>query len=210
MSFEWSLSLLAIHCLYRYAKITGKFAFLFDRWQGLLGITVAHFLIGFVYIFGCHLTMRPSPERNQISAKELSERYNVSSEGLGYLGPIYKLKNQSTGKSEFYVGNMAGSLVCGLVQIISYDVICYFGFKLYLFVQRALISAKTKSINMQLLRLLCIQAIAPMVFEYIPASLTIWGGFVAGFWGVPSTSEGVGGDVGDGVYGTRRKSRDDI
>ncbi|CAJ0952855.1 unnamed protein product, partial [Mesorhabditis belari] len=156
----------------------GRFTTLFDRWYGILALTIAHFAGGILYGLSCDFTMKPTPEREMISRDELLFRYNVSIDNLGYIGPVYKLIDETTGESKFLITNMLGSFGCCVMQLTIYWTICAAGMKLYFFVHSALISDKAKAVNFQLLRLLLIQALAPLIFEYIPAMMTIWGGFL--------------------------------
>ncbi|CAJ0922834.1 unnamed protein product, partial [Mesorhabditis belari] len=130
IAFEMSLSLLGIHCFYRYAKITGKYSSIFEKWYMILLVVIGYFVIAIIYGLNCALDMAPSPASDLLRRDELRIRYNVSIDGLGYMGPVYKLKNPQTGKVEILFGNMLGSLSCLIVQMIIFTVICACGWKL--------------------------------------------------------------------------------
>ncbi|CAJ0952616.1 unnamed protein product, partial [Mesorhabditis belari] len=113
-----------------YSYIGVRFTTLFDRWYGILALTIAHFAGGILYGLSCDFTMKPTPEREMISRDELLFRYNVSIDNLGYIGPVYKLIDETTGESKFLISNMLGSFGCCVMQLTIYWTICAAGMKL--------------------------------------------------------------------------------
>ncbi|CAJ0952975.1 unnamed protein product, partial [Mesorhabditis belari] len=57
IAFEMSLSLLGIHCFYRYAKITGKYSSIFEKWYMILLVVIGYFVIAIIYGLNCALDM---------------------------------------------------------------------------------------------------------------------------------------------------------
>ncbi|CAJ0952894.1 unnamed protein product, partial [Mesorhabditis belari] len=170
-----SISLLAIHGLYRFVKITSKLTYLFDRWSYLSAIVVAHFLSGVLWLLFCQLSMNPSPERNRVSRENLLRKYNVSIENLGYLGPLYMITDEN-GKTKVLWKNLIGSIGCLSLLGLFYTVVCLFGLKLFLFIRASPVSERTKRMNYQLMRLFLIQAVVPLFFEYLPCFTNVAAG----------------------------------
>ncbi|CAJ0954649.1 unnamed protein product, partial [Mesorhabditis belari] len=177
-SFIMSLSLLAAHCLYRYVKISGRFTLIFERWYCILLLIVCNLLFAALVIVFSSLTVMPSQARDQISQFELMERYNLSIVNLGYIGPVYRTMNSQTGQWDYRWKDLIGIIGCHSLQVITYIAICTCGLKLYFFLHRSLISPKAKAINLQLMRLLLIEAITPLFFDYIPCFVAMWGGLL--------------------------------
>ncbi|CAJ0580470.1 unnamed protein product, partial [Mesorhabditis spiculigera] len=171
-AFHMTLTLLAIHCIYRL-----KWKFLFDTPLGIFVLTVFNFTFGPLWCILCHLTFGMNPQRTALSRDELWRRFNVSIDDVGYIGPVYKWPDPVTHEMKIRWSNLLGAFGCLSILVIIHISICFGGIKLYFFVRASSVSAKTKRLNMQLLRLLFIQAAAPVIFEYTPCLMVIFGGF---------------------------------
>ncbi|CAJ0914264.1 unnamed protein product, partial [Mesorhabditis belari] len=167
-----------VHCVMEVGILIDSSGFLaFSYSCARFGYWVSFFAIQLYNVFFTTLTMRPSPERDEISRVALLQRYNLSIDQLGYLGPVYKLTNTS-GSWVYVWPSIISTMSTVTLQVIVYCATCVCGVQLYIFVRKALVSNRSKSMNMQLLRLLMIQAITPLIFEYIPFFATLFGGFI--------------------------------
>ncbi|CAJ0580446.1 unnamed protein product, partial [Mesorhabditis spiculigera] len=170
--------------LCHYGYWPAQFSAIFNRWYNLFCLVLVYFLATAFNGVAGHIYTKPSPERTALSRRELLHGYNVSIDGLGYLGPVYKVVNPLTGEVEHRWANFLGNSTICVLMIAIYLIVCNFAFKLYAFVRSSVLSEKRRALNMQLLKLLVIQAICPLIFEYIPALTTMWGGFLCGFAGI--------------------------
>ncbi|CAJ0952771.1 unnamed protein product, partial [Mesorhabditis belari] len=177
-AFNKSLTLLAIHCLYRYVKVSGKWRFLFDSKKWIFVLFMFNFVFGPAWCVICHICYHSTPERTEMSKMEAMKRFNVNLEEIGYIGPVMKWPNPQTGAMQIRWFNVLGSFGCSSILLILYAIICLGCVRLYRFISTSMVSERTKKLNYQLLRLLLIQTIAPLIFEYIPCIMAIWGGFI--------------------------------
>ncbi|CAJ0952570.1 unnamed protein product, partial [Mesorhabditis belari] len=169
-AFNKSLTLLAIHCL--------KWRFLFDSKKWIFVLFMFNFVFGPAWCVICHICYHSTPERTEMSKMEAMKRFNVNLEEIGYIGPVMKWPNPQTGAMQIRWFNVLGSFGCSSLLLILYAIICLGCVRLYRFISTSMVSERTKKLNYQLLRLLLIQTIAPLIFEYIPCIMAIWGGFI--------------------------------
>ncbi|CAJ0580101.1 unnamed protein product, partial [Mesorhabditis spiculigera] len=117
--------------------------------------------------------MSPTQQRNDLSREFLHNVYGVDPDTFGYIGPVY-IWPDSTGTPRYLWKNIFGAGGLLLILIVLYSGVCCFG----TFVVKSLVSKSTKRMHFQMLRLLLIQAIVPLIFEYMPCMMTVYGGFL--------------------------------
>ncbi|CAJ0569601.1 unnamed protein product, partial [Mesorhabditis spiculigera] len=130
----------------------------------------------------------PTSTRNNLSRTYLRAHYDINIDELAYIGGMYKTRNPETGAVQHLYGPMIGPLLCTTSQFALCFAIGYLCVKLSSYVGRSTCSDNAKVLHYQLLRLLTIQALAPLLFEYAPAFTALWGSFIVGLFGLPKTS----------------------
>ncbi|CAJ0565628.1 unnamed protein product, partial [Mesorhabditis spiculigera] len=128
-----------------------------------------------------------SYERSEYSRAIIWEMHSIDTRELGYLGPIYLVATypDASGVDRVLWKNFIGSAGCMLIMVSLYTAIWVFGIRLFFFIRGSLVSAQTKKIQLQLMQLLVIQATVPLIFEYAPCLMCVWGGYI----GIPFTKE---------------------
>ncbi|CAJ0568125.1 unnamed protein product, partial [Mesorhabditis spiculigera] len=176
-AFTVTLTLLATHCVYRYATISGHLAWLFNTKLGLSVLAFFNLIFGLLWCLFSHIFLCPTAGRTAMSRRTMADQFGIEIEQIGYIGAMFLMPDDARpGKVRIQWFNMAGAGLVIAILITVYTAICFGALELYLFVRGSTLSAKTKRLNFQLLRLLLIQAIAPIVFEYIPCVIGMFGG----------------------------------
>ncbi|CAJ0952687.1 unnamed protein product, partial [Mesorhabditis belari] len=175
-AFNMTLTLLAIHCLYRFVQVSGKWRFIFESKKWISGMLIFHLSFGLAWCMICHLAFKPTAERTALSKAELWLKYEIDMDTLGYIGPVFKSIDPITKEVTIRWKTVMGAFGCLSILIVLYISICFGAIKLYCFVRSSMVSERTKRLQYQLLRLLFIQAICPFIFEYFPCVVAMWSG----------------------------------
>ncbi|CAJ0933942.1 unnamed protein product, partial [Mesorhabditis belari] len=161
-AFTMSISLLLIHGLYRYATITGRWLALFQRWKFIVCIVIAHFFFRYLLVCRFHVlnesNTREKPSKQRIPSSDVQRERGPTR----VYGP------------DLYVNEFKWR----------HGSICILGFRLTRFIRASIISERAKKMNFQLMRLFIIQAVAPLLFEYLPSFLNVYAGPLC-FMGFP-------------------------
>ncbi|CAJ0953816.1 unnamed protein product, partial [Mesorhabditis belari] len=176
-TFAQSLSLLGVHCLFRYSMITGQFQFLFKRWWGILLLFVIHFTVAGLYacfgIFG----LGPTDFRRFHWTEDMKNYMGITiDDRLYYFASVFKYLDENG--QVHYGWDILGGSGCFLVCGIFYTIVCWTGIKLYSFVKKSVMPATKKRIQLQLLNVLLAQAISPLVCECLPVGAVVYGGIL--------------------------------
>ncbi|CAJ0575183.1 unnamed protein product, partial [Mesorhabditis spiculigera] len=176
-SFAQSLSLLGVHCLYRYTVITGRLTYFFTTTKGILCVVVTHFTASMFYVVFCVCGMQPTKSRTDFSRADMKKYLNVTlDESVFYFAPNYLVPDEA-GREVINWVDLISSTMCLVLCGSIYSLICYTGVKLYFHVKSAVITGKQRRIQLQLLYVLLAQALSPVFFEFFPAFCIILGGF---------------------------------
>ncbi|CAJ0580425.1 unnamed protein product, partial [Mesorhabditis spiculigera] len=130
-AFTVTLTLLATHCVYRYATISGHLAWLFNTKLGLSALAFFNLIFGLLWCLFSHIFLCPTAGRTAMGRRAMAEQFGIEIEQIGYIGAMFLTPDDAgPGKVRIQWFNMAGAGLVITILITVYTAICFGALKL--------------------------------------------------------------------------------
>ncbi|ULT94994.1 hypothetical protein L3Y34_004026 [Caenorhabditis briggsae] len=174
--FGSSLSIFAIHFVYRYLVISGNpLLRTFQSWKFILWLLIP-IVVGFMWAFTGIVLCAPTEEFTEFMRKPIKEVFDEDIEEFEYLGAFMYERSSKNNSFLVYWGPIAGMIIMCLTVFASFIVIVVSGIKCYLRIKQLISNVSTTSsrcqaLQSQLFHALVVQTLIPMILLHTPVTL---------------------------------------